>query len=391
MTAASAAEKFALASTSNDEAAGEILVDENGVKYREDEFGRYDIDDQIWTMNEIRDHPLFMVDCPSDISENPHLLALQSLTYDGQTQEQMAEHFRNLGNEAFRLSQNKMASQNALMAYTKALEMDCSDAKMNAALHCNRAAVSLRLEAYDKVVEDCRRAIELDPRSVKAFFRAAKASEILQLTARALQFCNGGLKISPEDDELVPMKERLQKQRELEEKAHELERVKAAEDAQEKNAADYDVKTKLEGRGVALGPFLYDLSMYRMRGVIKPKLSEDGDAVVWPMMFLYPESCQSDFIESFDERCDLEDQLQLMFPEDRHPEWDEEGKYIWDRLVCYAEAYLEGKETKMILLKNNVPLQDQLKGHRVPRCLILHVLVARTPAHEHFISENHLD
>ncbi|CAK0859173.1 unnamed protein product [Prorocentrum cordatum] len=41
---------------------------------------------------------------------------------------EMAEHFRKLGNEAFRLSTGKIASQNALLAYTKeGLEMECKD------------------------------------------------------------------------------------------------------------------------------------------------------------------------------------------------------------------------------------------------------------------------
>merc|ERR1719450_1954436 len=100
---------------------------------------------------------------------------------------------------------------------------------------------------------------------------------------------------------------------------------------------------------------------------------------------LYDEYSQSDFVESFDDRCALDDQLQLMFPSDRPVEWDEQGKYAWDRLVAYLECYdsFEGssKDTKMLKLSLDACLQEQLVGLRVPPCLVLHVFVDRSPAH----------
>merc|ERR1719230_626724 len=132
---------------------------------------------------------MFMEDMPRNIDDNPYLLALQNLLYEGKTMEGMAEYFKNLGNEAFRMSTNAVATKNALQAYTKGLEMECADSKINSQLHSNRAAVSIRLKEYDKAVDDCRKAIKLDPSNVKAIFRAAKASEALGLTSQALEFC----------------------------------------------------------------------------------------------------------------------------------------------------------------------------------------------------------
>merc|ERR1719343_831055 len=82
------------------------------------------------------------------------------------------------------------------------------------------------------------------------------------------------------------------------------------------------------------------MAMYRQGNrEVRPTLAGDeSSAVRWPMVFLYDEVGQSDFVEEFDERCALENQLQIMFPPDRHVEWDEEGKYVWDRLVCYFET-----------------------------------------------------
>merc|ERR1712013_385036 len=100
-----------------------------------------------------------------------------------------------------------------------------------------------------------------------------------------------------------------------------------------------------------------------------------GEAVHWPLLMLYDETSQSDFVETFDNRCALEDQLQLMFPEDRPVEWDEEGKYAWNRLVCYLECYMadEGDESKLLRVATDAALLESLHGLRVPPCLVFHV------------------
>mmetsp|Transcript_34678 Transcript_34678/g.110188 ORF Transcript_34678/g.110188 Transcript_34678/m.110188 type:complete len:382 (-) Transcript_34678:73-1218(-) len=358
---------------------------EEELRLGEDEYGTYRIDDRVWTMNEIRDHPLFMEDVPSDISENPHLLALQSLLYDGQTQEQMAEHFRKLGNEAFRTSTNRIASQNALMAYTRGLEMECSDNALNSQLHSNRAAVSLRLGEYDKTVNDCRRAVQLDPTNAKAHYRAAQASENLGLTAQALSFVSGGMKSAPEAPELLKMRQRLTRKLEQEEEERSRSRRLDEQAALERSSADASVRALLEERGVRLGPLLFDVAMYSRGSPPKPRLSDDGAAVQWPLLILYDETSQSDFVDTFDERCTLEEQMQLMFPGDRHVEWDEDGKYVWDRLVAYLEYYPEeGRETQMLRLAADTALQEVLCNRCVPPCLGLHVLVAGSAALEAF-------
>merc|ERR1740130_776292 len=108
---------------------------------------------------------------PSDISDNPHLLAMQSMVYDGQTMEEMAEHFKKLGNDAFRMSPaTPISNMNALLMYSKALEMECTDKALNSQLYSNRAAV------------------RLDTKNAKASYRAAKAADGQGLTTQAIAF-----------------------------------------------------------------------------------------------------------------------------------------------------------------------------------------------------------
>lgn len=371
-----------------DEEAGEKAP----VRYGEDEFGTYRIDDKIWTMNQIRDHPMFMEDVPQDIEDNPELLALQSLLYDNHTDEEMAEHFKNLGNEAFRNSTNKIASRNALMAYTKGLEMECKDNKLNAVLHSNRAAVSIRLKENDKAVDDCRKAVKLDPTNVKAFYRGAKSSEALGLTSQALKFCKGALELKPDDKEVIQMKKRMEKQLAEEEKQHKSRNQAIEKENRNRSVASEAVKGVLDQRGVKVGPILFNVAMYFQGAQPEPQLTEDApDAVQWPLLMLYDEIGQSDFVEVFDERCALEDQLQVMFPTDRRVDWDEDGKYVWDRLVAYLEYHAEeGSDTRMKKISTAEPFGETFRGLTVPKCMVVHILVAGSGALHSFCREHHL-
>merc|ERR1711924_511628 len=235
---------------------------------------------------------------------------------------------------------------------------ECEDKALISVIHSNRAAVSIRLGEFAKAVDDCRTAIEADPSNVKALFRAGKASEELGLYGQAAGFCNEALRLAPADPQVrklhASLKEhlgRLEEERKRKEAA-----AKAAERLKE--ACSAELLEALKPRALTLGPPLFDISLYAYRGPVVPKVV-DG-SVHWPIIFLYDEYGQSDFIESFDESCELQEQAQLMFPEDRQVDWDEEGKYVWHKLVAYLEVFDdESKQedaTKMIKLPMDEPV-----------------------------------
>ena len=60
--------------------------------------------------------------------------------------------------------------------------------------------------------------------------------------------------------------------------------------------------------------------------------------LVWPVLFLYPEYGETDFIEEFTESDLLQDHLYLMFDQSDPPPWDIESKY---RLVESINVYYE--------------------------------------------------
>eukprot|EP00811_Abedinium_folium_P001281 NODE_11170_length_1303_cov_5.836735.p2 GENE.NODE_11170_length_1303_cov_5.836735~~NODE_11170_length_1303_cov_5.836735.p2 ORF type:complete len:307 (-),score=108.62 NODE_11170_length_1303_cov_5.836735:198-1118(-) len=117
-----------------------------------------------------------------------------------------AEALKLKGNE--RLKENtKSAARDALECFTQGVECNCADVVLNAQLHANRAHVRILLRQFVEAVDDCRKAIALDPRNVKAYWRAAKASLHLDLCRNAEDFCDQGLAQEPNDAALLKLRE----------------------------------------------------------------------------------------------------------------------------------------------------------------------------------------
>jgi tetratricopeptide (TPR) repeat protein len=76
------------------------------------------------------------------------------------------ERLKALGNEMFKAKNY----EDAKLYYTKAIE-----AKEEAVAYSNRAACDLNLKQYYHALYDCNRALELDPKFCKAYYRRAIA------------------------------------------------------------------------------------------------------------------------------------------------------------------------------------------------------------------------
>lgn len=67
----------------------------------------------------------------------------------------------------------------------------------------------------------------------------------------------------------------------------------------------------------------------------KPFVAEDS-LVHWPVMFVYPETMQTDAVEDFVEVDSLQQHLDVMFSPDAPPlDWDDEHQYTRDKLELY--------------------------------------------------------
>lgn len=118
---------------------------------------------------------------------------------------QKAEAFKKKGNE--RLKDNtKSAAREALEFFTSGLEVRCSDPVLNVQLYSNRAHVRLLLRQFVEAVDDCRKAIERDPKNIKAYWRAARASLQLDPCRNGIDFCEAGLEQAPGDADLQKLR-----------------------------------------------------------------------------------------------------------------------------------------------------------------------------------------
>jgi DnaJ family protein C protein 7 len=79
------------------------------------------------------------------------------------------------GNDAFKASK----WQDAIQAYTDALELDQRNKSLNAKLYCNRAAALLKQNKPGEAVADCNTCLELDEKYVKGYIRRAQAGMAL--------------------------------------------------------------------------------------------------------------------------------------------------------------------------------------------------------------------
>jgi DnaJ family protein C protein 7 len=91
-----------------------------------------------------------------------HLALKQARTLEAKRKE---------GNDAFQAGN----AEEAIKAYTEALEVEPSHAAGNTVLYANRAAAYMKLNKFNEAVNDCSKSIDLDENYVKAYTRRANA------------------------------------------------------------------------------------------------------------------------------------------------------------------------------------------------------------------------
>jgi len=117
-----------------------------------------------------------------------------------------AEALKKKGNERLKES-TKSGAREALDFFTDGIEIRCSDPVLNGQLYSNRAHVRMLLRQFVEAVDDCRKAIESDPKNIKAYWRGAKASMHLDLLKNGVEFCEAGLKQGPKDADLIRLRD----------------------------------------------------------------------------------------------------------------------------------------------------------------------------------------
>ncbi|XP_075011802.1 tetratricopeptide repeat protein 4 [Calonectris borealis] len=288
--------------------------------------------------------PMFMKRCPAEIdaARQPELACLQSLLFDEeQGPAELARMYKNEGNEYFR----ERDYRRAVIAYTEGLKKSCEDPELNAVLLANRGAAQFHLGNYRSALSDATQAKKLKPTHLKAIVRGALCHMELKNFSEAIAWCEEGLRIDSKEKKLVEMRAKADKLKRAEERDARKAKVMEKKEQCQKEillAAIKERNIKLvlepsnEEEEISDGLAEISLDGFHSGNAMGAKVHLDADGNLnWPVLFLYPEHEQTDFIAAFHENSRFIDHLMVMFAE--LPPWDLERKYLPSNLELYFE------------------------------------------------------
>mmetsp|Transcript_5221 Transcript_5221/g.7981 ORF Transcript_5221/g.7981 Transcript_5221/m.7981 type:complete len:453 (+) Transcript_5221:73-1431(+) len=306
-------------------------------------------------------HPLFWNKMPKQGSKREGMAkVLDDLVYkndddEDKTPNELAIDFKDKGNDYYKWGRKyyKKALKEYKQALQYAREGDGSDENKlcYASILANRAAINLKMRNFGSVVRDCKAAIKYGPSPLpncKPYFRAATASIELGKHKDAKKFIDQGLKLDADNKEMRELKEKVEKKLKEQRKAQmKIERERLAE-----RKKDEVMRKACVALGIVVGPLVNDIAQFTQSAVGNltgggfPRPGLENDSMQWPVMVMYPESMQSEYIMSFDLEHTFRMHLEQMFPETAaecqpgNPQlapWDTEGAYSLDSIEIYFE------------------------------------------------------
>ncbi|CAG5863360.1 unnamed protein product [Menidia menidia] len=351
--------------------------------------------------------PMFMKSAPEEIDPQkyPELACLQSIIHDeDRPPEEQAKSLKDEGNAFFKEKNYKKA----VVSYTAALKKKCGDQELTAVLLTNRAASHFYLGNMRSALNDAASAKKIKPDHLKALIRGLYYTQLqpphthctenmskchtygyivhasagaqccmeLRNFSEAVQWCDEGLKANPTDKKLRELRAAADKHKRAAERDSRRAKAKEKKVYGEKEALlgaikDRGIKLLQPGRtrsdsededessSAAMAQLSLDgLSSQEVTGA-QVFLDQQG-SLHWPVLFLYPEHQQSDFISAFCENHCFIDHLAVMFGEELPP-WDTDRKYQPQNLQLYFED--EEKET-LFQVHPDTPLLKALQHTR---------------------------
>lgn len=208
-------------------------------------------------------------------------------------------------------------------------------------------------ENYGQCKRDCAEALKLNPRNVKAWYRAACACLALDKADEAIDAADSGLRYDATNTALTTVlaKSTARKThlRDLEQRRIERENNLRAEKT--------TLRCALRARNIPVRS--------TPRPPEKPEShialttpTDPASTLTFPTLLLYPLHAQTDFIKAFAEDTCLADHLSYILP----PPWDERGEYA---SIAAVECYIETKEGGLVKAGKKVGLGALLGSGKV--------------------------
>ncbi|XP_010213736.1 PREDICTED: tetratricopeptide repeat protein 4 [Tinamus guttatus] len=254
---------------------------------------------------------------------------------------ELARLYKNEGNEYFR----EKDYGKAVLSYTEGLKKPCEDPELEAVLRTNRAAAHARLGNYRSALNDAIQARKLKPTHLKAIVRGALCHLELKNFSEAIAWCEEGLQIDPKEKKLLEVRAKADKLKRVEERDARKAKVMERKEQCRKESLlaaikERNIKVVLEpsNEEEEMSDGLAEMSLdgFCSGNAMDAKVHLDADGSLnWPVLFLYPEHEQTDFVAAFHENTRFIDHLMVMFAE--LPPWDVERKYLPGNLELYFE------------------------------------------------------
>ncbi|XP_022904702.2 DNA polymerase interacting tetratricopeptide repeat-containing, protein of 47 kDa [Onthophagus taurus] len=277
---------------------------------------------------EMEKHPFFMKTAPKPGDElHPLYEGLQQLKYDPNENSptELATSYKDDGNFNFKHKNYRLA----ILSYTEGIKVKCGDPEIESSLLNNRSAANYYLKNYRSSLRDSELALKIKPDYVKAQIRAANCCFYLNQIEKCFEYCDLILKKNPSSEILKLKKDcmSLKKQLERDSRKKEFENKK-------KSKQEEALMKEINNRGVKIRN-LKELDVnFPGIGFNRVYLNEEN-SLVWPVIFMYPEYKETDFIANFIETDLFVDHLHVIF--ENTPDWDLDKKYQINNLNVYYE------------------------------------------------------
>ncbi|CAD6238708.1 GSCOCG00008529001-RA-CDS [Cotesia congregata] len=283
---------------------------------------------------EMEKHPFFMKQFPENGEVSPLMEGLQQLKYSEEenSPEELAINYKEDGNFNFKYKKYRLA----ILSYTEGIKTQCKDDNIRAQLYNNRAAAHFMLKNYR--LNDSKQAMKFQQNYPKALSRAASCSYYIKNYDQCIEFCNKHIAENGPSAEISRLmtsaiseqkqKNRMERLKDKREEKEKRESEKLLETIKSRNLIiDSNGQKNFETKH--LDPQIPQLADHTVR------LDADGK-LIWPVVILYPEIFQSDFIQNFHEDTRFVDQLEEVLSEP--PEWDTGRRYNLASVNVYLEA-----------------------------------------------------
>lgn len=327
---------------------------------------------KTWTEDnweeEFDKHPFFRkkpIEPGEELSEE--MEAMMAIKWDIEDPNEKAEEFKKEGNQMFKLKKYRFS----IISYTEGLRLKGVSKELIATLYSNRAASHCHLGNWRSALMDCVCARKMQPSHKKAIHRGLDCCLRLSMFAEAIKWCDAAL-ILDQKDEMVQNK---RKDAERKKKAQDRDNRKQEMLLKKERARKSAMIKAVKERGLRLGDLgdlaadidledvnaldaldLSSLESHHPSGA-QVSVNEDG-SMTWPVMFLYPEHGESDFIQSYHETVTFDVHLEHMFSSENRPPWDVAGKYRADNLVLFYEDKVK---TQLVSVKRDSNLIEVMK------------------------------